>query len=189
MCSIYLWCQYYDDLTQHPDWSSRYARGKFGLPPEYVQFSGKNDFITAPDAPYYILRPEASETFFILYHLTKDPVYREWGWEVFRAIDEYCRTESGYAAIKNVDTAQQNNRMESFFPAETLKYLYLLQDNSDKLDLLNKVGERKYQLWFFAHYSNDVPLIRSWQHHAIVACVKHRSSSSQTISLNNVGDL
>jgi len=115
-----------------------YAGGKFGLPPEYVQFSGKNDFITAPDAPYYILRPEASETFFILYHLTKDPVYREWGWEVFRAIEEYCRTESGYAAIKNVATAQQNNRMESFFPAETLKYLYLLQDNSDKLDLLNK---------------------------------------------------
>eukprot|EP00804_Cyclotella_cryptica_P020928 CCRYP_009260-RD/>CCRYP_009260-RD protein AED:0.11 eAED:0.11 QI:166/0.71/0.87/1/0.85/0.75/8/0/1132 len=140
-----------------------YARGKFGLPPEYVKFSGKSDFITAPDAPYYILRPEASETFFILYHLTRDPVYREWGWEVFRAIDEYCRTESGYAAIKNVDTAQQNNRMESFFPAETLKYLYLLQDNSDKLDLLNKIGQQ-----------------------LLLARVKHRSSSSQTVSLSNV---
>jgi hypothetical protein len=122
----------------------RYARGKYGLSPEYVQFSGakgKDDFSPASDAPYYILRPEASETFFILYHLTKDDTYRQWGWEVFRAIEEYCRTDSGYAALKDVNSGQQNNRMESFFPAETLKYLYLLQSKDDKkLDLLNTVS-------------------------------------------------
>lgn len=120
---------------------SRYARGKHGLPPEYVKFgsSTKDDFTPATDAPYYILRPETAETFFILYYLTKDPVYQEWGWELFRAIHTSCRTEAGYAALRNVQTAQQNNRMESFFPAETLKYLYLLQDSSHQIDLLNKV--------------------------------------------------
>jgi hypothetical protein len=76
----------------------RYARGKYGLAPEYVKFKGSgaknvnDDFVTATDAPYYILRPETAETFFILYHLTKDNVYREWGWEIFRAIDASCRT-------------------------------------------------------------------------------------------------
>lgn len=115
-----------------------YARSKSGLSPEYVSFEGSDDFVKAHDAPYYNLRPETSETFFILYHLTKDPVYREWGWEVFQAIDWHCRTDAGYAAIKDVDTMQKNNRMESFFIAETLKYLYLLQGDSHDLDLLNK---------------------------------------------------
>jgi hypothetical protein len=120
----------------------RYARGNHGLPGEYVKFDGtKDDFKVATDAPYYILRPETVETLFILHHLTKDNVYREWSWEIFRAIDTSCRTEAGYAAVRNVNTAQQNNRMESFFPAETLKYLFLIQDNSSQIDLLNTVSE------------------------------------------------
>ena len=118
-----------------------YARSKSGLAPEYVKFdSAKDDFVKG-HAPYYILRPETSETFFILYHLTKDPVYREWGWEIFQAIEEHCKTDAGYAAIRDVDTMKQDNRMESFFLAETLKYLYLLQDDTADIDLLNTVSE------------------------------------------------
>ena len=30
---------------------------------------------------YYILRPETFESYFIMWRLTKDPKYREWGWE------------------------------------------------------------------------------------------------------------
>jgi hypothetical protein len=49
--------------------------------------------------------------------------------------------DSGYAALKDVNSGQQNNRMESFFPSETLKYLCLLQSKDDKkLDLLNTVS-------------------------------------------------
>lgn len=58
----------------------------------------------------------------------------------FKLHNNIPKPESGYAALRNVNTAQQNNRMESFFPAETLKYLYLLQDSSHKVDLLNKVS-------------------------------------------------
>ena len=32
-------------------------------------------------ARYYILRPETFESYFIMWRLTKDPKYREWGWE------------------------------------------------------------------------------------------------------------
>ena len=30
----------------------------------------------------YILRPETVESYFYLWRLTKDPMYREWGWEL-----------------------------------------------------------------------------------------------------------
>lgn len=30
-------------------------------------------------APFYILRPEAAESLFILHQLTGNPIYREWG--------------------------------------------------------------------------------------------------------------
>ena len=35
------------------------------------------------DAPsrYYLLRPETFESYFIMWRLTKEPKYREWGWE------------------------------------------------------------------------------------------------------------
>ncbi len=31
---------------------------------------------------YYILRPETIETWFYMWRLTKEPKYREWGWDV-----------------------------------------------------------------------------------------------------------
>ena len=54
-----------------------YAKTRSGLAPEFVQFSKSsgNDF-SKGSAAYYILRPETAETFFILYYLTKDPIYR-----------------------------------------------------------------------------------------------------------------
>ena len=53
---------------------------------------------------------------------------------------EHCKTDAGYAAIQNVDTMKKNNRMESFFLAETLKYLFLLQDDTNDIDLLKTVS-------------------------------------------------
>jgi mannosyl-oligosaccharide alpha-1,2-mannosidase len=126
-----------------------YARSKSGLAPEYVNFDNQGDDFAKGNAPYYILRPETAETFYILYHLTKDPVYREWGWEIFQAIEEHCKTDAGYAAIQDVDTMQQSNRMESFFLAETLKYLYLLQEDTHDIDLLNTVSEKFLDIFIF----------------------------------------
>jgi mannosyl-oligosaccharide alpha-1,2-mannosidase len=45
------------------------------------------------------------------------------------------------ASLKNVDLSSlhQMDKMESWYLAETLKYLYLLFDPSSKIDILNKV--------------------------------------------------
>jgi Glycosyl hydrolase family 47 len=117
-----------------------YARMNTGISAEYVQFEDGNDFVIGRGAPHYLLRPEAVESFFILSYLTKDPIYREWGWEAYQSIEKYCKTKYGYGALSNVQDTHANPRdsMESFFLAETLKYLYLLQDPDTEVDILHK---------------------------------------------------
>jgi hypothetical protein len=117
-----------------------YARMASGISPEFVQFYEGKDFEAGRNGHHYLLRPETVESFFVLYHLTGDPVYREWGWEVFQAIEKYCRVNGGYGGIRDVrsENPQADNKMESFFLAETLKYLYLLFDPETPIDLLNK---------------------------------------------------
>jgi hypothetical protein len=116
-----------------------YARMKTGISAEFVQFVEGQDFQIGRGAPHSLLRPEAVESFYILNKITGDPTYREWGWEVFLSIEKYCKTAVAYGSISNVqDTnGQPRDKMESFFLAETLKYLYLLQDPDSELDILN----------------------------------------------------
>jgi hypothetical protein len=117
-----------------------YARSATGISPEFVQFGGANDFSIPPSAPFYILRPEVVEAFYYLSTLTGDPIYREWGWEVWQSIEKYCKTKYGYGSLKHVDKPDMppEDRMESFFLAETMKYLYLLFDPDSEIDILNK---------------------------------------------------
>ena len=117
-----------------------YARMKTGISAEFVQFYPGRDFEIGRGAPHYLLRPEAVESFFMLNQLTGDPIYREWGWEVFSAIERYCKTDIAYGSLSSVAdvNGEPRNKMESFFLAETLKYLYLLQDPDTEVDVLNK---------------------------------------------------
>ena len=90
----------------------------------------------------YMLRPEVIESLFYLNKLTGDPIYREWGWEIFQAIERNCKTDAGYGGFNDVMAADSGtaDKMESFFLAETLKYLYILFDPDSEIDILNKVS-------------------------------------------------
>ena len=94
-----------------------YARMPTGISAEFVQFHKGKDFDIGRGSPHYLLRPETVESFFVLYHLTGDPIYREWGWEVFQAIERYCKTEAGYGELKDVRLTGigPRDKMESFF--------------------------------------------------------------------------
>lgn len=74
---------------------------------------------------YYILRPEVIESYFILWRLTGDPKYREWGWDAAQAIEKHCKDpeSGGYSGLRNVYSThpQQDDVQQSFFLAETLK--------------------------------------------------------------------
>ncbi|KAL0717547.1 hypothetical protein Bca4012_066869 [Brassica carinata] len=73
-----------------------------------------------------ILRPETVESLFYLWRLTGNKTYQEWGWNIFEAFEKNSRVETGYVGLKDVNTGVKDNKMQSFFLAETLKYLYLL---------------------------------------------------------------
>ncbi|KAI0194336.1 endoplasmic reticulum mannosyl-oligosaccharide 1,2-alpha-mannosidase [Xylaria flabelliformis] len=96
-------------------------------------------FITAKD-PRYILRPEAIESVFIMYRITGRPVWQELGWDMFNAIVNGTRTGLGtHASVRDVTrktpTLTQEDYMESFWFAETLKYFYLLFSPPDIINL------------------------------------------------------
>ncbi|POY75826.1 putative Mannosyl-oligosaccharide 1,2-alpha-mannosidase [Rhodotorula taiwanensis] len=133
-----------------------YFSTKTGLAPEIVNFfTHRNDanrykrewFInsrqTGPnvDPPIdarNILRPETVESLFVAYRVTGDPIYREWGWRIFQAFEKHCRLpEGGYASVRDVDELPviHEDRMETFWISETLKYFFLLFSDADVVPL------------------------------------------------------
>ncbi|RHY42241.1 hypothetical protein DYB30_001333, partial [Aphanomyces astaci] len=104
---------------------SYYTRQPTGLAPDVVGFPGFDVLNSV-----YILRPETVESLMYMYRITHDPIYREWGWAIFEAIEKHAKTTFGYGAVWNVHNLTDafiEDKMESFFLAETLKYHYLLQ--------------------------------------------------------------
>lgn len=72
---------------------------------------------------YYILRPETFESYFVMWRLTHDQKYRDWGWDAVKALETHCRTPNGYSGVKNVYLEEpiKDDVQQSFFLAETLK--------------------------------------------------------------------
>jgi mannosidase alpha-like ER degradation enhancer 2 len=85
-------------------------------------------------APGYPLRPEIVESTYYLYRYTKDQKYQRMGEQLWRDFVKYCRTDEGYAALKNVTTKEKTDSMQSFLFAETFKYFYLLFAPPETLD-------------------------------------------------------
>ncbi|KAG1049689.1 hypothetical protein G6F46_007246 [Rhizopus delemar] len=77
----------------------------------------------------YDLRPETIESLFYFYRMTGNKIYQDRAWDIFQAIEKYCKTPSGYTRISDVTNPKAVgplNFEESYFFAETLKYLYLI---------------------------------------------------------------
>jgi len=92
-----------------------------GIEPE--EFDYRAAKVTAPGYP---LRPEIIESTYYLQHFTKDELFTRNGEEMWKDFVKYCRTDEGYAALKNVVTKEKSDSMQSFLFAETFKYFYLL---------------------------------------------------------------
>jgi len=80
----------------------------------------------------YPLRPELVESLSVMYKATKDPKLLKVAFQQVDRIRKWCKTSCGYANVKNVYTVEIEDKMESFFLSETLKYLYLLFDPDNK---------------------------------------------------------
>ncbi|HUI83832.1 MAG TPA: glycoside hydrolase family 47 protein [Candidatus Binatia bacterium] len=118
----------------------------FGVEPEEIDYS--NMKITSPG---YELRPEIIESTYYLYRFTGDSRYLDMGRTFADSLEKYCRTDVAFAALRNVETKEKRDAMESFFLAETLKYLYLLYAPASTVDLskavFNTEGHPMQRTW------------------------------------------
>ncbi|XP_038655624.1 mannosyl-oligosaccharide 1,2-alpha-mannosidase IA [Scyliorhinus canicula] len=131
-----------------------YDRSATKLGPEAFRFDGGVEAIaTRQNEKYYILRPEVIETHMYMWRLTHDPKYRQWGWEAVQALEKSCRVTAGYSGIRDVysDQPSHDDVQQSFFLAETLKYLYLMFSDDDLLPLDH---------WIFNSEAHPLPIIR-----------------------------
>ncbi len=102
----------------------------FGVEPEEMDYTTMK---IAYDG--YDLRPEIIESAFYLRYFTKDRKYPQMGKTFFDSLVRYCRTDAGYAALSEIEKKTKRDSMESYFFAETSKYLYLLYAPSETIDL------------------------------------------------------
>jgi mannosyl-oligosaccharide alpha-1,2-mannosidase len=117
-----------------------YIRSASRIGPEIFRFTDGLEAITdRNNEKGYILRPEVVESYFILFRLTGDTKYRDWGWDAALALQKYCKAGPGrgYSGLRDVysENPTQDDVQQSFFLAETLKYLYLLFSSNDLISL------------------------------------------------------
>lgn len=112
-----------------------YHRQTLGLSPETVDLRSKS---LHSNHPQYNQRPEVIESIFYMWRITHDPKYREWALNIAQSIEHATRLEGGYSGITNVYEdydLHYNDLQDSFYIAETLKYLYLVFEADDFLNL------------------------------------------------------
>ena len=104
--------------ARHQDaWDSAWRR--YGMLPE------RFDYVThAIETPTYTLNPEIMESAWYLSRYTHDPKYKARVWRYYQDLRRCCRTDTAYT-VANAATGKQGDLMETFFIAETLKYIWL----------------------------------------------------------------
>ncbi|KZT58834.1 glycoside hydrolase family 47 protein [Calocera cornea HHB12733] len=98
----------------------------------------------------YPLRPEFVESNYFLYRATKDPFYLDVGARILGDLQRRTYVRCGIACLRDVETGQLADRMESFVLSETLKYLYLLFDENHPFHL------------------KDIPIIYTTEGHPLI---------------------
>ena len=117
-----------------------YVRTATRIGPEYFHFEREDQEAASMknDERVYLLRPEVVESYFYLWRLTKEQKYREWAWDFVLALERNCRTPNGYTGLNDVyqsENTPKDDVQQSFFLAETLKYLFLIFSDDDVLPL------------------------------------------------------
>ncbi|XP_043269051.1 ER degradation-enhancing alpha-mannosidase-like protein 2 [Venturia canescens] len=111
---------------------------QFGFTPEFYNIAQSE---AGTNREGYPLRPELIESVMYLYRATGDPYLVQVGVDVLRSLQHSAKTTCGYATINDVRDHRKADRMESFFLAETTKYLYLLFDPENFIHNNGQHGE------------------------------------------------
>ncbi|QCE07576.1 alpha-mannosidase I MNS4 [Vigna unguiculata] len=115
----------------------------------------------------YPLRPELIESTYWLYKATRDPRYLDAGRDMIASLQYGTRCPCGYCHISDVEHHKQEDHMESFFLAETVKYLWLLFDLAVGPDNLVENGPYKYVFSTEGHLLPATPQISLAREHCL----------------------
>lgn len=79
----------------------------------------KKDFIIKNNDNHNLQRPETIETLFYMWRITGEEMYREWGWEIFKAFVNHTAVADGggFTSLSNANILppQTKDNMESFW--------------------------------------------------------------------------
>ncbi|PHH90115.1 hypothetical protein CDD83_4461 [Cordyceps sp. RAO-2017] len=99
----------------------------------------RQDFSVKGNDVHNLQRPETVESLFYMWRITGEAKYREWGWDMFRSFMNHTAVENGggFTSLSNANVVPPiiKDNMESFWLAETLKYMYLLFSPNEVLPL------------------------------------------------------
>ena len=116
-----------DAIETHDAFFSLWTQ--FGFLPESFLLASRT---VHPSMKYYPLRPELAESTYALYRATRDPYYLQQGAQMLKSLNGAPRVPGGFASVKDVKNPRVlEDRMASFFLAETCKYLFLLFDDDN----------------------------------------------------------
>jgi endoplasmic reticulum Man9GlcNAc2 1,2-alpha-mannosidase len=113
---------------------------------EDISAPWRDDYDIHANDVHNLQRPETVESLFYMYHITQNPIYREWGWKIFESFAEHTKLTDDLTgkiySYTSLDTVMENpvkerrkrDNMESFWLAETLKYFWLLFTETSELD-------------------------------------------------------
>ncbi|KAK9140285.1 hypothetical protein Scep_009966 [Stephania cephalantha] len=135
---------------------------KYGFTPEGFNLATLN---VQYGQKSYPLRPELIESTYWLYKATRDPRYLDAGRDIVASLQYGARCPCGYCHISDVESHKQEDHMESFFLAETVKYLWLLFDLAAGPDNLVENGPYKYIFSTEGHLLPATPQISLVQEH------------------------
>lgn len=116
-----------------------YLDSPIGVPSEMMEFADDGVKVSKTTS-YYRFSPELIESLYYLNQITGDPVYREWGWMIWKSIERETKTFYGYGNIEDVRSRGRiDDTIQHSFYSGMMKYFFLLFKDEQVLDLMNQV--------------------------------------------------
>lgn len=101
-----------------------YSATKLG--PEAFRFDARGNMNSRNNEKMYLLRPETVETYFILWRITHDQKYRDWGWEVVEVRVAVWSVYLQYTSVSHSAVIIKTATQSCFLATRVVPYMYII---------------------------------------------------------------